>query len=144
MSYTHMTNHKVKVTSRGVHVRTLALVFTMPGGDGVLFDAPLLMLTDRLAITPDIAPDSPTTLRINLALWSPVYLDETTVARFPVGFHDQATAVRVCRDFDADPTTSWHDPADVIQAWLTAWAAAAGSTLTDSSRSTDVAVEGGE
>jgi hypothetical protein len=99
--------------------------------DGIAMDVPIpfLPIGNDLVLTPQVDVDGDQTLRVNLTLWCPGTASPRLVASLPVHC-DQATAVRVARAYDADPATSWTDPASTVATWLSAWAAANGVTVT--------------
>ncbi|WP_219414154.1 hypothetical protein [Pseudonocardia nigra] len=82
---------------------------------------PFIAIGNNLGITPAIEPDGETSLRIDVTRWSPLRYGHPITAGFPFNFAGQELAVRVTRAFDADPNTSWRDPATAIRLWLRTW-----------------------
>lgn len=104
--------------TRGL-VKTVWISFTFQLNDQLTVEMPIpfVPIGGGLAVTPTVTNDGDSALRIDLTRWSPAYVGIDVVAVFPGSFTSQSIAVKVAREFDADPTTSWSDPAS-IRDWL--------------------------
>jgi hypothetical protein len=130
MSYTKLLGCINKDFDGGVATIGMHRTFTFTFTDGTVFEVavPFLPIGGNLVITPKFAVnDDDKTLTVDLTRWCPGIVSEQLVTALPVDC-GQATAVRVTRAYDADPTTSWTDPVSKVSAWMLAWASTNGLT----------------
>lgn len=117
-TFLRLHGHVISHTHDGVYATRITSTFQLSDGLTVNLPLPFVPINEKgLAVTPAVAPDGDTALRIDLTRWSPAVVSPEVVAGFPVNFGDQSTAVEAAREFDADPSTSWSDPAS-MRDWL--------------------------
>jgi hypothetical protein len=122
MSYIKLDGHWINHIPGCVQVATASVTMPLPGGLTVEMAGPFVPLGNDLAITPVFEADGEHAVRMRLDLWHPMHLNP--VIRFPLSLKGQEIAVRIARDFDADPATRWDCTADEAMAWCLAWEAA--------------------
>jgi hypothetical protein len=116
-----LTGHIVSHVPGGISTGSFDVAFDLAECT-VQIPLPLTLLENDLAVSPFVTQDGDNALRIDLERWWPIVL-RTPATRFPFWLPGHALAVRVCRDFDTDRTTSWQDGPDQIKAWLRRWGA---------------------
>ncbi len=126
-SHLTLTGHFVNQVPGGIATGSFDVAFNLAE---CTVQIPLLLtlLENDLAVGPFLTQDGDNALRIDLERWTPIVL-RAPGTRFPFWLPGQALAVRVCRAFDADRTTTWQDSPKQVEAWLRRWGAQHGHTF---------------
>lgn len=126
MSYTKLHSHKAVPAPEGLAVVNMTARFTLGSGHIVEVPIPYLPIGGDLVLTPFMAAEGESNIRIDTTRWSPGYIGAKASVRFPLNFGSEEVAIRVGRAFDADPTTSWDDKMAEMIEWFRGWGPANG------------------
>ncbi|WP_326567399.1 hypothetical protein VSH64_37025 [Amycolatopsis rhabdoformis] len=93
------------------------------GDATVSFARPFVQIATHLAVTPIVEADDHG-IRFRLDAWCAMNFGHAgPITILPLTIGNQAVAVAVAREFDADPTIAWTSPAADVLAWCQRWVA---------------------
>jgi hypothetical protein len=137
MSYIKLHGYFTKSIPDGIATGTVSSTVVLKNGDTVEIPLPFVPTSDTVGVAPNFELSGDAGIRLDFTRWIPVRTGTDLTAGFPMYFTDQALAVKIGRAFEDDPTTSWRDPAEVIQAWVQTWLAANLPAVSDRTASDD-------